>query len=309
MYVLILPEVVFLQERLFTDPNGHTPGPNLEYILQALTMDGVGAIGSAPYVEATPKQAKMNLEAIYGLAVLHGLALDFHLDYNLDRETEPLIYHLVTLMRLSDHSRHRPHVTVGHATRLQLFTPTEWSKLAASIRDLPLTLVGLPQSDVYMQGRATKDTPLGAPRGTLRVPDLARDHGLQIAMGINNIGNPFTPQGSVDPLSSCSFGAAIFQTATVQDLRTLIVSGRPCSLPRSDSLYFPYLIPHSSFLLSFLCFLRLFRLRPPHRRGNWLHRGRCLVSLMIKTYPYTILNCYRDVPESALVSHPLSEPG
>ncbi|TFK74791.1 Metallo-dependent hydrolase [Pluteus cervinus] len=215
---------VFLQERLFADPNDHTPGPNLEYILQALAMDGVGAIGSAPYVEATPTQAKMNMEAIYNLAIRHGLSLDFHLDYNLDPEAEPLIHHLVTLMRLSDHSQHRPHVTVGHATRLQLFTPTEWSKLAASIRDLPLTLVGLPQSDVYMQGRVTKDTPLGAPRGTLRVPDLARDHGLQLAMGINNIENPFTPQGSVDPLSSCSFGAAIFQTATVQDLRTLITS-------------------------------------------------------------------------------------
>jgi hypothetical protein len=42
-------------------------------------------------------------------------------------------------------------------------------------------------------------------------------------MGVNNIENAFTPQGSLDPLSLCTFGVAIFQSATPADIRTLIV--------------------------------------------------------------------------------------
>lgn len=215
---------MFLQERMFLNGDDDTPGPNMEWIQRALEHKDISALGSAPYVEATVAQAKLNINTIYGLALHHGLQLDFHLDYNLDPESEPLIHHLVSLMRPSDHSERRPHVTVGHATRLQLFTLAEWQNLAYSIRDLPLTLVGLPQSDIYMQGRANKGSLFGVPRGTLHVPDLAKRHNLQVAMGINNIENPFTPQGSVDPLSLCSFGTAIFQTATSQDLHTLVVS-------------------------------------------------------------------------------------
>jgi hypothetical protein len=43
-------------------------------------------------------------------------------------------------------------------------------------------------------------------------------------MAVNNVENAFTPQGSVDPLSLVAFGAAIYQSVTPKDLRTLVVS-------------------------------------------------------------------------------------
>ena len=84
--------------------------------------------------------------------------------------------------------------------------------------------IGLPQSDVYMMGR--DHTYAEKPRGTLHIPSLIRKHGFQCAMAVNNVGNAFTPQGWVDPLSLCPFGAAIYQAATSADCRILLVSFR-----------------------------------------------------------------------------------
>jgi hypothetical protein len=126
-------------------------------------------------------------------------------------------------------------ITLSHATRLQLFTPAQWRELKESIDGLSITFVGLPQSDMYMQGRGSHDLPLGPPRSTLRVPYILNNFGIEIAMGVNNIENAFTPQGSLDSLSLCIFGMAIFQSATPADIRTLIVClalaycGRPAS--------------------------------------------------------------------------------
>ena len=61
------------------------------------------------------------------------------------------------------------------------------------------------------------------PRTTLNVTRLAKDYGIQVAMGVNNVQNAFTPQGSVDPLSLCPLGAAVFQSATQVDCEVLLV--------------------------------------------------------------------------------------
>jgi hypothetical protein len=43
-------------------------------------------------------------------------------------------------------------------------------------------------------------------------------------MAVNNLDNAFTPQGTLDPLSSLvTFGVAIFQAVTPREIRTLIV--------------------------------------------------------------------------------------
>lgn len=203
-------------------------------------------------MEPTIEQAKMNIGLIFDVADAYNVNyVDFHLDYNLDPSSELLIYEVISQLKTRygrDSSSSQgpdpessikgstkgpmltcPRITIGHATRLQLFTPTQWRDLVEAISDFPITFVGLPQSDIFMQGRTFKDSPLGAPRGTLRVPYIAKNYGLEIAMSVNNVDNAFTPQGSLDPLSLCTFGVAVFQTATPEDIRMLVVG--PFSFP------------------------------------------------------------------------------
>ncbi|KAK0464595.1 Metallo-dependent hydrolase [Desarmillaria tabescens] len=214
---------VFAQESLFDSPTDTTPGSNYHFLKQALEDPEVEAVGSAPYVESNIAQAKKNITLILELAARTGLHADFHLDYNLDPSTEPLIWEVIREAKRIGMNR-TGGITIGHATRLQLFTPDQWQELKEAIGKLPITLVSLPNSDLYMQGREDRDKPLGPPRSTLRVPYIARKYDLQVAMSVNNIENAFTPQGSMDPLALCTLGVALFQSATPRDIRTLICS-------------------------------------------------------------------------------------
>ncbi|KAJ7109700.1 hypothetical protein C8R43DRAFT_904623 [Mycena crocata] len=212
---------VFAQEPLFDAVGTLEPGRNYTLLAQGAESPGIQVVGSAPYVEPTTEQAKVNIALILQLAQSRGCHVDFHLDYNLDPESEPLIYEVISLAKqISWPSTLR--ITIGHATRLQLFTPAEWTGLASAIGNLPITFVGLPQSDMYMLGRNETDSALGPPRSTLRVPYIANKYGFEVAMSVNNVQNAFTPQGSVDPLSLCTLGVTLFQSATPKDVRTLV---------------------------------------------------------------------------------------
>ncbi|KAJ7670240.1 hypothetical protein B0H17DRAFT_1162189 [Mycena rosella] len=213
----------FAQEPLFDTPENSAPGRNYSLLVQAVETLGIKVVGSAPYVEPTTAQAKANIALVLKLAQKHDCHVDFHLDYNLDPESEPLIYEVISEAKKLSWSREM-RITIGHATRMQLFTPSQWADLASAIGELPIIFVGLPQSDMYMLGRNESDTSLGPPRSTLRIPYIANKYGFEMAMSVNNAQNAFTPQGSVDPLSLCTLGVALFQSATTNDIRTLVKS-------------------------------------------------------------------------------------
>ncbi|KAJ6584937.1 hypothetical protein B0H19DRAFT_1107295 [Mycena capillaripes] len=211
----------FAQEPLFDVSENREPGPNYNLLVLAAQTPGIEVVGSAPYVEPTTEQAKANIRLVLNLAQKHGHHVDFHLDYNLNPESEPLIHEVISEAKKLSWSR-ESRITIGHATRMQLFTPAQWRDLAAAIGDLPIIFVGLPQSDMYMLGRQETETSLGPPRSTLRIPYIANKYNIEMAMSVNNVQNAFTPQGSVDPLSLCALGVALFQSATPNDLRTLV---------------------------------------------------------------------------------------
>ncbi|KZT73763.1 Metallo-dependent hydrolase [Daedalea quercina L-15889] len=213
----------FAQDPLFESVDDKRPGENFTLLEEAVKHKGVQAVGSAPYVEPSAEQAKQNIDLILDTAHEHKLYADFHLDYNLDPSAEPLIWYLLEQLRerlSSGRWSAGACVCVGHATRLSLFSEEEWTRFCTVVQEnnLPITLVGLPPSDMYMMGRGLP----GLPRATLNVPKLARDHGVAIAMAVNNVENAFTPQGTVDPLALCPLGIAVFQDGTQNGCRTLI---------------------------------------------------------------------------------------
>ncbi|EIW59523.1 Metallo-dependent hydrolase [Trametes versicolor FP-101664 SS1] len=214
---------VFAQEPLFASPMDDRPGLNYALLQSAVYRMGVEAVGSAPYVEPTIAHAKRNIDYIFELAYEAGLHVDFHLDYNLEPAAEPLVWYVLDRLReriAAGRWRSGAHLCIGHATRLTLFSPAEWARLRTALVEerLPVTLVALPPSDLYMMGRHLDS----APRSTLNVPRLAEEHGLRVAMAVNNVENAFTPQGPVDPLNLCPLGVAVFQAGTKKDCRALL---------------------------------------------------------------------------------------
>lgn len=192
----------FAQVPIFSASQGDEDGNVVRRLLvEAVETKGVKVIGSTPYVESDREKQQKNIEWMIDLAISSGVHLDFHLDYNLDPKQEAMVWHVVKTLKDKHWNAQNAGRTVvlGHCTRLSLFSSDEWKKLKEEIDDLPISFVGLPTSDLFMM-RTPERT-----RGTLDVPEMIKTYGLNACIGVNNVGNAFTPQGSCDPLSlACS---------------------------------------------------------------------------------------------------------
>ena len=208
----------FAQLPLFSESPNDVDGAVIRGLIQeAAGAQFVGAVGSTPYVESDREKMERNVEWMIDLSVEHNVHLDFHLDYNLDPETEPLVWHLIKTLKEKKWKEKTNDGTIvlGHCTRLTLFNNDQWRRLKDEIGDLPISFVGLPTSDLFMMRTDTRV------RGTLDVPTLIKNYGLTACIGINNIGNAFTPHGSCDPLTLACNGVGVYQAGTAKDAELL----------------------------------------------------------------------------------------
>ncbi|KAL6234404.1 hypothetical protein BDW75DRAFT_164757 [Aspergillus navahoensis] len=218
--------VCFAQDPVFSTTHGNE---NRRLIEDAFRMHGsneLAVLGTTPYVESSIEASKRNIEWAVDMALRHDRHLDFHLDYNLSHpedEPEPLVWFVLRTLRTKSWtaSTTDKRVMLGHCTRLSLFTEEAWGRLAHEIHDndLPVSFVGLPTSDLYMA--AAPNVSKLNPRGTLPIPSMIKNHGLDAVIGVNNVGNAFTPWGSADPLSLACLGVGIYQAGTVGDAELL----------------------------------------------------------------------------------------
>lgn len=208
----------FAQLPLFSTAQQDTDGQHIRKLIEcAARSPEIEALGSTPYVESNEQKMQQNIDWITALAIEHRKHLDFHLDYNLDADTKPMVWHVIkTLKSANWRSKNAGRmIMLGHCTRLTLFDAAQWEGLSKELGDLPITFVGLPTSDLFMMRTGN-----GA-RGTLDIPKLIKDCNLNACIGMNNIGNAFTPQGSCDPLSLASAGIGIYQAGTEVDAELL----------------------------------------------------------------------------------------
>ena len=205
---------VFAQDPVFSVGKNYPQGKLL--IEEALGREGVETLGSTPYVESREDLMRKNVDWAISSAVKHNKHLDLHLDYNLDSAKPPLIFHVLDLLQKTWKSKNEGKtVVLGHCTRLTLFSIDDWLKLRDRVADLPVYFIGLPTSDIYMMGKPNDNDGGGQrARGTLQIPQMIQKYRLQGAIGVNNVGNAFTPQGNCDPLSIASMGVGIYQAGT-----------------------------------------------------------------------------------------------
>ncbi|RPB10876.1 Metallo-dependent hydrolase [Morchella conica CCBAS932] len=220
---------VFAQEAVFIGEDNGVAMRKLFF--EACEREGVDAIGSTPYVETTVALAKKNIDWIIDIAMLNKKHLDLHLDHNLSLRNEPLIYHLIHTLKSRSWSTSMPshlRITLGHCTRLSLFPPYELRQLheLISTDNLPIHFVGVPAVDLYFMGRGPTDGPAtgggATERGTLPVIDWIRNYDFDVALGVGNVGNAFTPMGGVDPLGMAAWLGTVYQGGSQADCRVLL---------------------------------------------------------------------------------------
>lgn len=215
--------VCFAQDPIFSTEHGQE---NLNLIEAALERyPQIDVIGTTPYVESSDDAAKRNIDWAIDRALQLDKHLDFHLDYHLDMEKLPLVWYVLARLkqRAWTSTSTNKRVMLGHCTLMTLFKDEEWEEVSRIIHenDLPISFVGLPTSDLYMASEPHFATYPYSPRGTLHMPEMINKYNLDAVLGVNNVGNAFTPWGCVDPLFLACLGVGLYQRGTQADAELL----------------------------------------------------------------------------------------
>jgi cytosine deaminase len=153
---------------------------------------GADVIGGAPWLDPEPLKA---LDYLLSVAAERRLPVDLHLDETLDVGT-------LTLVSLAERvvGGFPAAVTASHCVSLGVQPPDVQRTVAASLAAANISVVALPQTNLYLQGRAQASSP---PRGITAIAVL-REAGVVVAAGGDNIQDPFNPMGRADPLETAS---------------------------------------------------------------------------------------------------------
>lgn len=154
---------------------------------------GVDVVGGCPHLDPDPAGA---LEWLLDLALETGLPLDLHADENLRTDSRDLerVADLV-LSRRIDHP-----INASHCVSLSVLDADDVSRIADKVSRAGITVTALPQTNLFLQGRAH---PVAVPRAIAPVATL-RDAGVVVAAGADNLQDPFNPMGRADPLEIAS---------------------------------------------------------------------------------------------------------
>jgi cytosine deaminase len=141
-----------------------------------------------------------DLERLLALAERLGCGIDLHID-------ESDVQHGEGVRLLVRRLRRRgggPPLTCSHAASMGLLAERHCLRLAEAMAALDLTVVALPTTNLWLLGRARGSTPRLRAQAPVRQLQAA---GVTVAMGGDNVQDPWFPGGDFDPLALLRFAA------------------------------------------------------------------------------------------------------
>jgi cytosine deaminase len=190
--VIDLQLVAFPQEGICSFPEG------AELLEEAVHL-GVDVIGAIPHYEDTREDGVRSLEIAVGLAERHGLLVDVHCD-EIDDEQSRFVEVLATL---AARSGLRQRVTASHTTAMGSYNPAYSYKLQRIVSRSGIHLVSNPMVSMHLQGRFD-----GYPkrRGLTQVKEMLAA-GVNVALGSDDVMDPWFPLGTANPIQVALVGA------------------------------------------------------------------------------------------------------
>ncbi|MFM7266439.1 MAG: amidohydrolase family protein [Cyanobium sp.] len=181
-------------------PVGHWSTAEGRALAQRAAAAGglLGGVLGAPFPR-TP-QDEDNLESALALAEQHGCGVDLHID-------ESDVQHAEGLRLLVRRLRRRgggPPLTCSHAASMGMLGERPCQRLAEAMADLGLSVVALPTTNLWLLGRRRGATPRLRAQAPIRQLLAA---GVRVAVGGDNVQDPWFPGGDFDPLALLRFTA------------------------------------------------------------------------------------------------------
>lgn len=145
--------------------------------------NGAEVVGGCPYIDDDPKS---HLDFVFELAERTGSPVDLHLDFDDDPHRSML--DLVVERTVAGGMQGK--VLLGHVTTLAAMDRDVRRSALAKLADAGIGIVAAPATDLYLGGH-------GAPGFRSLAPLLeAHQVGVDVAIGTNNLVNPFAPFGN-----------------------------------------------------------------------------------------------------------------
>ena len=190
---------------------GILQAPGTEGLLRLALQMGADAVGGVPYND---RDADQHIDIVFGLAQAFNVDVDFHIDFF----DEPAHMHIRKVIDRTHRTGWRGRVAVGHLSEASALPAVEQKELAEDLAKAGIGVISLPATDLYLMGRNDDINP---PRGLAPIRRLlAAD--VPVALGTNNVRNPFTPVGTADLAHMAFLASVAAHMGTPQDLRTLV---------------------------------------------------------------------------------------
>jgi cytosine deaminase len=165
-----------------------------------------GNLGSAtrfmaPMPSLVPPEFDVAMDRIFTLAEERGLHLDMHVDESSDVEARTLI----RIARMAVKRGFKGRILAGHCCALALQTDEVIRDTMDACKDAGIDIVSLPAVNLYLQARGTPGANTGRKtphwRGVTLLHEL-KAHGLKVAIGGDNVRDPFHAYGDHDMLET-----------------------------------------------------------------------------------------------------------
>ena len=152
----------------------------------------LGGVLGPPYPRRRADRAA--LQALLQLAAELGCGVDLHVD---EAGTAPA-HGLRSLVALLERGRPPVPITCSHASSMGLLPPEPQRRLAERMAALELAVVCLPTTNFWLLGRRGPLTTAERPLAPVRALQRA---GVPVALGADNVQDPWYPGGDFDPLA------------------------------------------------------------------------------------------------------------
>lgn len=189
---------------------GLTNEPQTLHMLDQALSDGADLVGGCPYTDPDPFR---HVDMIFDLAVKHGVAIDFHLDFDLD----PGHTNLPAVVAATERHGWQGRVAIGHVTNLSAMPLADVVTIADRLAKARIALTVLPATDLFLNGRGHD---LLVPRGVAPAHVVA-GRGVVTSIATNNVMNPFTPYGDSSLVRMANLYANIAQLSRDEDIASV----------------------------------------------------------------------------------------
>ena len=190
-------------------PQAGLDPPAMRGLLADAMAAGLPVVGGCPYLDDDPLA---HLDVVFGLAERYGCPVDLHLDFSDDASTSLIGAVVERTIALGMHGR----VAIGHATTLAAMDDCQRHAALELLASAGIGVIVLPATDLYLAGHAS-----GGRRAIAPVAEVAAA-GVVVAIGNNNIANPFAPFGNASLLQAAWLAGLVGRTPSPADRATLL---------------------------------------------------------------------------------------